>query len=144
MPKEESNAYVNAALFDLPREGGVDILPYSIAIFNGRGTLTGSSSVQMDFSYRLTRDSSLETGAFDHKVLLQIVDDATGVSFDREIGIDELSEGSHTINYSLNGSIFSNKLGGSFRLNVYDLFQGHKRLISTQTYGYVPPPLSVD
>ncbi len=140
LPKEEPTGYVNAALYELPKEKtdinntliGLDFFPYTLSIKSIGAKLTGGSSVQVELDYDLSKDLAYETGVFEHKLLLEIRDGSTGTTLEKEIGFDELTEGYHSINYSVSSSVFVDKTYGVYELNVYDVYQGQKRKIATQ------------
>jgi hypothetical protein len=143
--KDEPTAFVNAALFELPASStavnrtllNMDYFPYTFSIRSFAGSLTGGSSLNVEMDYILNRELDYDLDKYEHKVLLQLEDAQTHRILEREVSIGtDLTEGSHTFNYSVNDSAFEDRKAGAFTINVYDVFQGQKRLVGTQSMYY--------
>jgi len=143
-PKEESNSYVNGTLLALPKDStsanttlsSLDFFPYNLSINSFQATLAGGSSLSVNMDYALTRNAEYQVDSYDHKVLLQIVDTSSGAQLEKELSFTELSEGQHSYNYSVSGSSLNDLGYGVYTLNVYDEFQGQRKLIATQSFFY--------
>lgn len=149
--KGEPNGYVNAAAFEL---GGaispsvsktlesLDLFPYKLTLKNARAALSGSSSVQLTFDYNQTRNMDYAIGEFGHKYLFEVVD-SSGHTFEKEFApeTDLRVTNGGSASFSFTDSIFENRRSGSFQLNVYDLFEGHKVKLGSQSFYYTTTSL---
>ncbi|MFD2876219.1 hypothetical protein ACFTAO_10100 [Paenibacillus rhizoplanae] len=78
-----ATGYVNTAALTLaPAEvtplnnlASVPIFPYTLAVTSSTGELTkGASSIAVTFNYNLNQDTAYQTGAYQHKLILQVID----------------------------------------------------------------------
>ncbi|WP_232436358.1 hypothetical protein [Paenibacillus rubinfantis] len=144
--KEASTGYVNAAALSLAivqptvnsTLSALNIPPYNLTVRSVGASLSGSSSVSVNFDYSLSRDMNYAVGESEHKYLFEIVDSSTGRTFEQEFTPEKdlklTTSGSSS--FSINDSVFEGKTSGSFYLNVYDLFQGQKVKLGSQAYYY--------
>ncbi len=143
--KGESNGYVNAVAFELemtpPNIRGdltnLDLFPYTLTLKNVKASLNGSSSVNVTFDYNQSRNMDYSIGEFGHKYLFEVVD-STGRSFEKEYTPEsdlQITNGGSS-SFSFNDVVFENREGGTYTLNVYDLFQGQKVKLGSQSFYY--------
>lgn len=146
--KGESDGYVNAIALELgvvqPSVKGnlanLELFPYTLTVKNVRANLTGSTSVNLVFDYNQTRNMDYSIGEFNHKYLFEVVD-SSGRTFEKEFSPEtdlRLTNGAST-SFSFDDATFEDRLAGSFQLNVYDLFQGQKVKIGSQSFSYISP-----
>lgn len=141
----EATAYVNALAFEVPPTSinvlgtltNIDLYPYTFTANSVRAYLAGSSSVQVEMNYSLSRNEEIEMGENEHKLILTLTDQA-GKTFEKElaIGTDLKTGTNQTISWSIEDSFFEKMRGGSYRLTVYDQFQGQRIRLAEQGYGY--------
>ncbi|MEG6590033.1 hypothetical protein [Paenibacillus barengoltzii] len=143
--KETPTGYVNAASLSLAivqpsvssTLSALNIPPYNLTVRSVGASLSGGS-VNVSFDYSLSRDMNYAIGEFEHKYLFELVDSSTGRTFEQEYipekDLKLTTSGSSS--FSINDQVFENKTSGSFYLNVYDLFQGQKVKLGTQSYYY--------
>lgn len=143
--KEQPTGYINAAALDLsvitPNIKGnltdLDLFPYNLSVKNVKATLSGSSSVSVNFEYNQKRDMDYTIGEFGHKYLFEVVD-SSGRTFEKEFApetdLKVMNGGSASFN--IDDAIFQERKAGSYQLNVYDLFQGQKVKLGTQNFYY--------
>lgn len=141
----EATAYVNALAFEVPPTSinvlgtltNIDLYPYTFTANSVRAYLAGSSSVQVEMNYSLSRNEEIEMGENEHKLILTLTDQA-GKTFEKELGIGtDLKAGTNqTLSWSIEDSLFEKLRGGSYRLTVYDQFQGQRIRLAEQGYGY--------
>ncbi|MGE6668859.1 hypothetical protein [Paenibacillus xylanexedens] len=141
----EATAYVNALAFEVPPtlisvQGNltnIDLYPYTLTANSVRAYLAGSSSLQVEMNYNLSKDEDVEMGENEHKLLLTLTDQA-GKSFDKElvVGTDVKAGTKQTLSWSIEDIFFEQLRGGSYRLTVYDLFQGQRIQLAEQVFGY--------
>ena len=141
----EATAYVNALSFEVPPTSinvfgtltNIDLYPYTFTANSVRAYLAGSSSVQVEMNYSLSRNEEIEMGENEHKLILTLTDQA-GKTFEKElaIGTDLKAGTNQTLSWSIEDSFFEKMRGGSYRLTVYDQFQGQRIRLAEQGYGY--------
>ncbi|WP_145406962.1 hypothetical protein [Paenibacillus xylanexedens] len=141
----EATAYVNAMAFEVPPTSisvqgslsNVDLYPYALTANSVRAYLAGSSSVQVEMNYSLTRSEEVEMAENEHKLIFKITDQ-TGRTFEKEVTLGtDLKVGSNqTLSWSIEDSIYEKLRGGSYRLTVYDQFQGQRIPLAEQNYGF--------
>ncbi|MET3939628.1 hypothetical protein ABIC22_002440 [Paenibacillus sp. PvP094] len=141
----EATAYVNALAFEVPPTSinvlgtltNIDLYPYTFTANSVRAYLAGSSSVQVEMNYSLSRNEEIEMGENEHKLIFTLTDQA-GKTFEKElaIGTDLKTGTNQAISWSIEDSFFEKMRGGSYRLNVYDQFQGQRIRLAEQGYGY--------
>ncbi|WP_433922028.1 hypothetical protein [Paenibacillus taichungensis] len=141
----EATAYVNALAFEVPPKlisvqgnlTNIDLYPYTLTANSVRAYLAGSSSLQVEMNYNLSRDEDVEIGENEHKLVIILTDQA-GKSFDKEldIGTDIKTGTKQTLSWSLEDIFFEQLRGGSYRLTVYDQFQGQRIPLAEQVFGY--------
>ncbi|MBY0217281.1 hypothetical protein [Paenibacillus illinoisensis] len=141
----EATAYVNALAFEVPPTSinvlgtltNIDLYPYTFTANSVRAYLAGSSSVQVEMNYSLSRNEEIEMGENEHNLILTLTDQA-GKTFEKElaIGTDLKAGTNQTLSWSIEDSFFEKLRGGSYRLTVYDQFQGQRIRLAEQGYGY--------
>lgn len=141
----EATAYVNALAFEVPPTSisvqgsltNIDLYPYSWTANSVRAYLAGSSSVQIEMNYSLSRNEEIEMGENEHKLILTMTDQA-GKSYEKELtlGTDLKVGTNQTLSWSVEDSFFEKLRGGSYRLSVDDQFQGQRVRLAEQSYGY--------
>ncbi|WP_018754735.1 hypothetical protein [Paenibacillus terrigena] len=146
-PKGDATGYVNAVKFELSQTKieskinlmDLDLFPYKLSIKNLAGSLSGTSSVRVDFDYDLSRNQDYEMGEYGHKVVMELQDTSTGKLISKELTLEsgELKVGTNLSgSASFDNEAFANLKSGSFKINIYDQFQGEKVLIASQGYYY--------
>ncbi len=143
--KGEPTGYVNAAAMLLgvstPNVKGnltnLDLFPYSLTVKNVKANLSGSTSVHLSFDYNQTRNMDYSIGEFEHKYLFEVVD-STGRTFEKEFSpeTDLRVMNGGTASFSFDDAVFEDRKSGNFTLNVYDLFQGQKLKLGSQSFYY--------
>jgi len=116
----------------------VELFPYHLSITRGEGTLSaGKDMLNTIIHYNLSRNGDYETGAYDHKLIMELID-PTGQSTEKVLSLEtDLTIGNNK-SYSINlNSNFSNiTSGGAIRINLYDEFQGRRTLLGSQSYPF--------
>ncbi|WP_151735301.1 hypothetical protein [Paenibacillus tengchongensis] len=140
----EATGYVNTSALTLnPAEitaasalTSVSMYPYTLAINSSSGEMTlGSSSLAISFNYKLDQDTTYQMGTYQHKLVMRVID-PFGQYFDKTLTLGtDLTAGSYnTYTTTLSNSLFKSLSGGSYRLELYDEFQGQRVLLGSQTY----------
>lgn len=143
--KGEATGYVNAAALELgvstpavsTNLNSLNLFPYHLNIKSVNAALNGSRSVNVTFDYNLERNMDYSIGEFGHKFLVEVVD-SSGRAFEKEFAPEtdlRLTNGG-SASFSLDDAIFEDKKSGSYTLNVYDLFQGQKMKLGSQSFYY--------
>lgn len=139
-----ATAYVNTSALTLapvvpaPASNltSVSLYPYTLAISNSTGTITsGTTSLALAFNYNLSRDTTYQMGAFDHKLILHITD-PYGQYFEKTLSLGtDLAVGTYgSYTTTITNSLFKNLSGGTYKLTLYDEFQGQRRELGGQVY----------
>lgn len=143
--KGEATGYINAVALELgvsnptanKKLRGLEIFPYKLAVKDVESTLSGSS-MNLSFTYDLTRNRDYTIGEFGHKYLFE-VEDSSGRVFEKEFvpETDLLLTGDGRASFSFNDPLFKDLTeDDEFKLTVYDLFQGYKIKLGSQSFEY--------
>ncbi|REE91486.1 hypothetical protein A8990_105192 [Paenibacillus taihuensis] len=143
-PDATADGFVDAVQYGMPAEK-TDILqdtfenmvinPYKISLRKLSPSLQDAYKINIDFEYDLAKIGDYEKVAGTHKLVVELVDQDNKFEqeFDLENGNDALKIGDQ-----LQGSVAfeDRKIWGiiyrQFTVNIYDEFQGHKKLIATK------------
>ncbi|WP_145051499.1 hypothetical protein [Paenibacillus xylanexedens] len=141
----EATAYVNAMSFEVQQRtlsvlnslNDIDLYPYKFSGGNIRAYLTGGTSVQIEMIYSLTQDEAVDSGEYNHKLILSLTD-GSGKVFDKELtpGTDLKVGINQTLNWSIDDTVFDKIRGGSYRVALYDVFEGQRLRLAEQGYSY--------
>lgn len=143
--KEVPTGYINAAALILEATipsiqnnlANLDLFPYTLTIKNVKATLNGSSSVNINFEYNQKRNMDYSIGEFNHKYLFEVVD-SSGRTFEKEFTpeTDLKLMNSGSASFSIDDAVFQDRKTGTYQLSIYDLFQGQKLKLGTQSFYY--------
>lgn len=146
--EEEMGAYMKAVAMDLPDEKvsvtkelrDLEFMPNNMNIRNIRTTLKtieGDSKGVVSFRYDLTEESPYFVNPKGHSLLMEFEVEDILYSKEFEIGTD-LVEGTHDSEMIVDvHSILSKVVGlNEYKLNIYDVYEGHKKLIATKTMNW--------
>lgn len=115
------------------------LYPYTLAFLSSEGRhMKDSDTINISINYNLLRNYVYETGTLEHKLILQITD-PYGLSQERTLALGtDLTEGTNNI-YSLaiNRSLYKALGGGTYRLTLYDEFQGERLMLGNQAYSII-------
>lgn len=128
-----ATGYVNTAALTLtPAEvtpltnlASVSLFPYTLAVTSSTGELTkGASSIAVTFNYNLNQDTTYQTGAYQHKLILQVID-PYGQSHEKALmlGTDLTLGTNNSYSTTLTSALFKNLSSGTYALKFYDEFQ---------------------
>jgi len=152
--KGTPNYFVNATQLEIPyadeapsdEVANLEIYPYTISINNFEATLSGETDLKTRFYYTLKRNSDYDYVVKGHKLNIELVDSASGSALSKSFSLEEgqepiLNLGSQTVEFTFNGAnvLSKNRYYGQYKINVYDEFEGHKRLLGTKSYYYTLP-----
>lgn len=149
----EPTAFVNATAFQVqPKQlvvqgslNNIDLYPFTFSGSNIKAYLNGSSALQVEMIYSLTRDGETDSGETGHKLILAITD-YTGKIFEKELSLDtDLKVGlNQSVSWNIDDTIFNKRRGGTYKVELFDQFQGQKLLLAAQTYSYDSSKLPVE
>lgn len=141
----EATAYVNAMSFEVQPKSlsvlsslnDIDLYPFKFSGSNIKAYLTGGTAVQIEMIYSLTQEEAVDSGEYGHKLILSITD-GSGKVFDKEItpGTDLKTGINQTLNWSIDDTVFDKIRGGSYRVALYDVFEGQRIRLAEQGYSY--------
>ncbi|OKP94867.1 hypothetical protein [Paenibacillus sp. P46E] len=150
---QEATGYVNVASLKLnpvtavpvQNLGQISIFPYSFSVIRSEGQITeGSDIISIGIDYKLTQDRSYDTDALDHKLVVKITD-PFGLSQEKTLALGtDLTEGdNNTYSLSITRSLYKQLGGGSYKITLYDEFQGGRIELGQQIYYLIYKPLPV-
>lgn len=116
----------------------VELFPYHLTITRGEGTLSaGKDMLNTNIHYNLSRNGDYETGSYDHKLIMELID-PTGQSTEKTLtlGTDLTIGNNKSYSISLNSNFSNITSGGAIRINLYDEFQGKRILLGSQSYPF--------
>lgn len=155
------DAYVNAAAFWLPAEDltvqddlmKVDLEPYTFRL-NHINTWLSGDQLKLTFNYELTRNLLMEANTEGRKLIIGFEDEKGNKTFSREFDFKDFdSSEATTENSGEDNNITKLKLGKhdgvkiierdqdlifhletlkTYKLSIYDSFQGKKKLLATK------------
>lgn len=114
----------------------VELFPYRLSITRGAAELSkGKDRLDTVIHYNLSRDGDYETGEYEHKLIMEMID-PTGQSTEKTLTLGtDLTIGSNkSYAITLNNNFGKNVSGGAVRINLYDEFQGRRMLLGSQSY----------
>lgn len=114
----------------------VDLFPYNFSVANAVGTITEEKgTLDIVMNYSLFEKDAFEAGAYEHKLVLEIID-PYGQSMEKtlQLGSDLPMGKNKSYSISFNSNFHKILRGGSIRINLYDEFQGHRMLLGSQSY----------
>ncbi|MGG4107361.1 hypothetical protein AAXB25_26020 [Paenibacillus lautus] len=116
----------------------VELFPYHLTITRGEGTLSaGKDMLNTVIHYNLSRNGDYETGSYDHKLIMELID-PTGQSTEKilTLGTDLTIGNNKSYAINLNSNFSKIVSGGAVRINLYDEFQGRRIMLGSQSYPY--------
>lgn len=141
----EATAYVNAMSFEVQPKSlsvlsslnDIDLYPFKFSGSNIKAYLTGGTAVQIEMIYSLTQEEAVDSGEYGHKLILSLTD-GSGKVFDKELtpGTDLKTGINQTLNWSIDDTVFDKIRGGSYRVALYDVFEGQRIRLAEQGYSY--------
>ncbi|MCR8643991.1 hypothetical protein NV379_15165 [Paenibacillus sp. N1-5-1-14] len=150
--KETPDGFINPVAFWLPDEKtkkpgsiqNVTVNPFTLTFKNVKTTsMPKSDSIQVNINYDLIQDNSAETNPEGHKLILELKLPEGGGTVERVFNLKDLEMGSgdsnnlkigknQKLDLSFNISGASNSVTSTLIMNLYDEFQGQRKLIGTQ------------
>ncbi|MET1171886.1 hypothetical protein [Paenibacillus amylolyticus] len=141
----DATAYVNAMSFEVQPKSlsvlsslnDIDLYPFKFSGSNIKAYLTGGTAVQIEMIYSLTQEEAVDSGEYGHKLILSLTD-GSGKVFDKELtpGTDLKTGINQTLNWSIDDTVFDKIRGGSYRVALYDVFEGQRIRLAEQGYSY--------
>ncbi|HEY0826953.1 MAG TPA: hypothetical protein VGE40_02565, partial [Bacilli bacterium] len=145
-----SDAFIKALMYSLPPEinapklafGSLDIYPYTISFSKIiADTNPDTLKEEINFNYRLHFSSAYDVFPAGHKIVMEFMDGP--VIYSREFELDGTSGDSFKLGENAGKMVIDvpdllAKIGGmdQFQLNIYDQFEGHKKLLSSQSLAW--------
>ncbi|MBE1443152.1 hypothetical protein [Paenibacillus sp. OAS669] len=157
--KDAPDAYVNAVGFWLPLENfevkdnllDIDLLPYTLSI-SKINTWLDREKLKVTFNYELTKNLLMETNTESRKLIIGLEDENGNKSFTREFDFKDFDMVDASANTETNKDtkirlgkrdkfvieeqdqdlIFHLETLKTYKLSVYDSYQGQKKLLASQ------------
>ncbi|MGN7763929.1 hypothetical protein [Paenibacillus sp. 22594] len=150
---QEATGYVNVASLKLnpvtpvpvQNLGQISIFPYNFSVIRSEGQLSeGSDIMSIGVDYKLTQDHSYDTDALDHKLVVKITD-PFGLTQEKTLTFGtDLTEGdNNTYTLAITRGLYKQLKGGSYKITLYDEFQGGRIELGQQIYYLIYKPLPV-
>jgi hypothetical protein len=146
--EEEMEAFMKAVSMKLPAEEvtvskelrDLEFMPYKLNIRNIRTTLKtieGDSKGVISFRYDLTDESPYFVNPEGHSILVEFEVEDIFYSKELKFGTD-LVEGTNDSEVVVDIHSILTKIVGlnQYKLNIYDIYDGHKKLIATKTMNW--------
>ncbi|OAB40624.1 hypothetical protein PMSD_01615 [Paenibacillus macquariensis subsp. defensor] len=114
----------------------VDMFPYSLSVVNAVGKISeGKDALNTVITYNLSKNGDYEAGAYEHKLVLEIID-PYGQTMEKTLTLGtDLPMGKYKSYSTTFNSNFDTRLGGgTIRMNLYDEFQNQRVLLGSQYY----------
>ncbi|WP_438346958.1 hypothetical protein ACP8HI_14585 [Paenibacillus sp. FA6] len=139
-----STGYINAVGLSLntvavtpsSNLNSVEMFPYSLSVVNAVGTISeAKDALNTVITYSLSKNGDYEAGAYEHKLVMEIID-PYGQTMEKTLTLGtDLPMGQHKSYSTTFNSNFDTRLGGGgIRMNLYDEFQGQRMLLGSQYY----------
>lgn len=155
------DAYVNAVSFVLPQQNNnvsnsiknIDLFPYKLSLSRVGTSVqiqgSSNSTVKISFDYELDKDDRYEVNTDEYKLLLEMEDTKGSATLAHEFSIEKKSQtsdgksnqdnadlelGKNKMEVTITDSDFIYKTQSlqKYKLNIYQLFQGQKKLIASK------------
>ncbi|WP_052416373.1 hypothetical protein [Paenibacillus sp. FSL R5-0912] len=142
--KEEATGFVDVAALQLNPQANVPattllntvLYPYTISFLSSEGRhMISTDTINISINYNLKRDYQYDAGALEHKLILQITD-PFGISQEKTliIGTDLIEGTNNVYSLAINRSLYKTLGGGTYKLTLYDEFQGERLMLGGQVY----------
>jgi hypothetical protein len=150
-PGQETTGFINIASLPLsPQKSAanltnVALYPYTLSIQGSDGKhMEGSDTISIVVNYNMLKDSSYDTGTFNHKLMLKMTD-PYGKSQEKAVVLGtDLTEGNNnTFTMTFNSNMYKDMYGGPYKLTLYDELQGERIELASQTYSLTYEKLKV-
>ncbi|MCR8644008.1 hypothetical protein NV379_15250 [Paenibacillus sp. N1-5-1-14] len=149
--KDVPDSFINPVAFWLPEEstnkpGAINkivVNPYTLTFKDVTTTVSKSDSLQMKINYDLIKDMQAETNSDGHKLILEFRLPEGNQTFEKSFAMKDLDASdadpgklkvgkNQQFQTSVNLPGVSSSVTNTFILNLYDEFQGQRKLIGTQ------------
>ena len=146
-PDQDTTGFINIASLALKSYtlsnniSEITLYPYTLSIHSSNGRVQeGSDSIRIDVNYNLLKNGSYDTGTSNHKLMLKMTD-PYGQSQEKTLtlGTDLIEGQNNTFTLSFSNDRYKTLNGGTYRLSLYDEFQGERIELASQNY-----PLTVE
>lgn len=151
---QQTDAYVQAVKINIdektqqakPTLENLNIYPYQLSIRKMYATLSlmGEVKFNLNFEYDLAKNVLHDEILNQHSIILELVDDNAVYEFELKLDSGDNSQGEDVLNLgtgikktiSKTDSEIFNKISEfkDYTINVYDYFQGHKKLLGSQQF----------
>jgi hypothetical protein len=142
--KETKSPIIDAVSFALPKEAiasnAIEVFPYTfnidkvLTILNGSVVNHTASGLKVEITYKnFIESDEFERKLEGHELLVEFVDSYTGTTYTEKAVLTKVSgeNGVLTVNISAPDILTKMSAFGIHNINLYDQFEGGKKLIST-------------
>lgn len=150
---QDATGYINIASMKLTPQtvtpakdlSRISLYPYILTVLSSDGKITeGSDTISLVLNYNLMQDRTYDTQALSHKLIVKITD-PFGQSTEKSLTLGtDLTEGdNNTYSTTIVRSLYKKIGGGSYKITLYDEFQGERMELGSQSYFLTYEPLPV-
>lgn len=134
---EDAEAFIKAVQLEIRGSDAVakkinnmSLYPYNVQLSNFIGRIQEEER-RIEFDYEVAKDYKYALVQGDHKLVIEIVDTDDKIQYNKELTLEtDLELGEDSYEFSIPFKNIRSYFGG-FTVNVYDQFDGHKRLIAS-------------
>ncbi|MBW4080788.1 hypothetical protein [Paenibacillus sp. S150] len=141
---EEATGFINVASLQLAPQSvtpaqdlsGISLYPYVLTVLSSDGKITeGNDTISIVLNYNLMQDRTYDTEALSHKLIVKITD-PFGQSQEKSLTLGtDLTEGdNNTYSTAISRSLYKQLGGGTYKITLYDEFQGERIELGHQSY----------
>lgn len=141
---EDATGFINVASLLLTPQAvapannlqNIVLYPYTLTVLASDGRhVEASDTITMNVSYSLSRDNSFDSADSEHKLVLRMTD-PYGQSQDKVLafGTDLIEGYNNMYSMSFSGNLYKKLSGGTYRLTLYDEFQGERQELGSQVF----------
>jgi hypothetical protein len=148
---KEPDGLIRPVLFNVPGEGepkkdytDLSITPYLLSLSNISTSLSNSTQVRFAFDYDLRKDTSIDAASLgDHRLVVEFKSRQMDFTekLDLEKGSDDnvlnLGKGTYEYTKKLPSGFYQSYMDGEYKLNLYDEFQGQRRLLFSKDFDWM-------
>lgn len=148
------DSYVNAVSFAMPEENkkpieaikNIELFPYLLSLSKvGTSIKIGqaTSNIKVSFNYELQKQAGIEVNPQEYKILFEMADVTGQAKLSQLLDIEAstqagsatvLQQGTNSMEFNLTDSelIYKTQNLKTYKLNIYQQFQDHKKLIASK------------
>ena len=141
---KEATAYANAVLMKIADESkeldtdlqDLTIYPYTFSLRKIKLLAVDQTKFKMEFAYDVSKSSFYESIPEKHSLVVEIINGfnkySKEIAFEEGTEFLEIGQGLRKTIFFEDPELFNNNKFQDYTINLYDQFQGHKKLLATK------------